>query len=94
MHIGKASYGWKFLFHEVNYSSYDYELQLHTFEEWKKYLEEHIGKDMVILDEEDREVALKDFLELVEEKQKTTNENDFKYSKNVEGYRFTEGDFS
>ena len=49
---------------------------------------------MVILDEEDREVALKDFLELVEEKQKTTNENDFKYSKNVEGYRFTEGDFS
>lgn len=37
------------------------------------------------------EVSLIDFLDLVEEKQKEKHD---KYSKNVNGYRFTDRDFS
>lgn len=96
LHIGKSSAGWKFLFQEVKGCEYDYNLQISTFPQWKEYLEKHVRErqDMIILNEYDEEVLLEDLLELIEEKQKTTNENDFTYSKNVDGYRFTEGDFS
>ena len=49
---------------------------------------------MVILDEEDIEVPLEEFLEIVESKQNTENPKNFQYSKNVDGYRFNDGDFS
>lgn len=94
LHIGKSSYGWKFLFQEINGTEYDWSLQIRTFNQWKQYLEEHIDNDMVILDEDDREVSLKDFLELVESKQTTVNPNNFTNAKNVNGYRFSDKDFS
>ena len=94
LHIGKSSYGWKFLFQEVNGTEYDWDLQIRTFNQWKQYLEEHIDNDMVILDEDDREVSLKDFLELVEVKQATVNPNNFTNAKNVNGYRFSDKEFS
>mgnify|MGYP007011216904 CR=1 FL=1 len=38
LHIGKSSAGWKFLFHEVNkYNSFDWDLEIHTFEQWKEF---------------------------------------------------------
>ena len=68
LHIGKSSAGWKFLFQEINkYNSFDWDLEIHTFEQWK------------------------DFLDLVEKKQKEKHDE---YSKNVNGYRFTDRDFS
>ena len=40
LHIGKSSAGWKFLFQEVNkYNSFDWDLEIHTFEQWKEFLE-------------------------------------------------------
>ena len=49
------------------------------------------NNEIVILNEYDEEVSVKDFLDLVEEKQKEKHD---KYSKNVNGYRFTDRDFS
>ena len=93
LHIGKSSCGWKFLFHEVNkYNSFECDLEIHTFEQWKEFLE--TNGEVVILDEYDREVSVKEFLELIEEKQKENNEENFVYCKNVNGYRFSDRDFS
>lgn len=94
LHIGKSSCGWKFLFHEVNKydCEYDYGLEIHTYNQWKEYLENN--KDIVILNEYDEEVSVDDFLKLVEDKQKENNKEDFTYDKNVDGYRFTSGTFS
>ena len=90
LHIGKSSAGWKFLFQEVNkHNSFDWDLEIHTFEQWKEFLENN--NEIIILNEYDEEVSVKDFLDLVEEKQKEKHDE---YSKNVNGYRFTDRDFS
>lgn len=92
LHIGKSSAGWKFLFQEVNkYNSFDWELEIHTFEQWKEFLENN--NEIVILNEYDEEVSVKDFLDLVEKKQKQKCDEYEEYSKNVNGYRFTDRDF-
>ena len=93
LHIGKSSAGWKFLFHEVNkYNGFDHNLEIHTFEQWKYFLENN--KDILILNEYDEEVSVKEFLELVKEKQKEENKHNFEYCKNINGYRFSDSDFS
>lgn len=93
LHIGKSSAGWKFLFQEVNkFNSFDEELEIHTFEQWKDFLLNN--KDIVILNEYDEEVSVYKFLDLVKEKQQEDNEENFRYCKNVNGYRFTDGEFS
>ncbi len=90
LHIGKSSVGWKFLFHEINkYNSFDCDLEIHTFEQWKNFLENN--DEIVILNEYDEEISVKEFLNLVKEKQKEKRDG---YSKNVNGYRFTDIDFS
>ena len=73
-------------------SKIDGDLEIHTFEQWKKFLE--TNNEIVILNEYDEEVSVKEFLELVEEKQKENNKENFAYCKNVNGYRFTDRDFS
>lgn len=93
LHIGKSSAGWKFLFQEVNkYNSFDSNLEIHTFEQWKDFLENN--KEIVILNEYDEEISVKEFLDLVSKKQKEDNKNNFNNAKNVNGYRFTDRDFS
>ena len=93
LHIGKSSAGWKFLFHEINkYNGFDHNLEIHTFEQWKYFLENN--KDILILNEYDEEVSVKEFLELVKEKQKEENKRNFEYCKNINGYRFSDSDFS
>lgn len=93
LHIGKSSVGWKFLFHEVNkYNEFDDNLEIHTFEQWKDFLENN--NDILILNEYDEEITINDFLVLVEEKQKESNKEDFKNCKNINGYRFIDGHFS
>lgn len=90
LHIGKSSAGWRFLFHEID----EYELQIRTYNQWATWLKEHIGKDYVLLNEEDEEITLKEFFELVEKKQSIDNPDNFSNAKNIDGYRFTKGDFS
>lgn len=81
---------WKLLFQEINkYNSFDSDLEIHTFKQWKDFLENN--DEIVILNEYDEEVSVKDFLELVEEKQKEKLDG---YAKNVNGYRFSDSDFS
>lgn len=93
LHIGKASCGWKFNF----YKPYNYEVDvsLNTFEQWRDYLKEvTTAKTHVIIDEYDRIITLEELLETIAEKQKEDNPEDFKYSENVNGYRFTSVEFS
>ena len=86
LHIGKSSAGWKFSF-----QGYQDELNIKSIEDWKDFLK---NNDVVILNEYDEEVSYDDFFELVEKKQEENNPDDFKYSVNVNGYRFTFSDFS
>ena len=96
IHIGKSSAGWKFLFHRVdiwdNYFSND---ALNTFPQWKKFLEKQTSNgNIVIMNEYDKVVPLDEFLALVERKQSENNPDDFTYADNIDGYRFTNGEFS
>lgn len=84
LHIGKSSAGWKF-----NFQGYQDELNIKSIEDWKEYL-----KDKYIVDEYDRQISYEDFFKLVEEKQKEDNPDNFKYTANIDGYRFTFNDFS
>ena len=83
IHIGKASAGWKFLFHDIKGIPSDYELELHTFEQWRDWLKE-----------DDDEKTVDEFLELVATKQKEDNPDNYSNARNINGYRFTDGDFS
>lgn len=94
IHIGKSSCGWKFLFQ--GYQDYELEynkphININSLENWKEFLS---NKEYGILDEYDREISYEDFFELVEEKQKEENKENFKYDANINGYRFSYNDFS
>lgn len=92
IHIGKSSYGWKFLFQEQEDLWNDPPVSWHSWKDVIKWLTEFTmdNKDYVIIDEYDHTVDLSDFIDLVESKQ---GERASEYSKCVDGYRFTEGDF-
>lgn len=98
IHIGKSSAGWKFLFNTINGIPGKWDLQINTYPQWKKWLEDNTGsdkdKEYVILNEEDEIIDVKDLISKIEEKQKENNPDNFTYAKNVDGYRFTERDFS
>ena len=93
LHIGKASAGWKFLFHDIS----ENDLEIHTFPEWKSFLLEHCmpHADCFILDEYDAKIDVFEFLDYIEKKQlEDDNPDNFKNCKNIDGYRFTDGEFS
>ena len=98
IHIGKSSIGWKFHFQEQDIGSHNPPVEWHTYDqviEWlKKYTVE--SNEYVIMDEYDEIVSLKDLVELIERKQEECKDNpdNFRHDvKNVNGYRFSEGDF-
>lgn len=95
IHIGKSSAGWMFLFEEQEDTWNDPPVVWHTYEEVKDWLLEYTvrKKDYVILDEYDRIISFADFEEMVENKQLEfrNNPDNFKYCKNVQGYRFSKG---
>lgn len=95
LHIGKSSIGWRFLFHRVGeFENYISEEPLNTFPQWKKFLEEQTASgNIVIMDEYDDIVELDWFLKLIECSQKENNPDDFTYSDNIDGYRFSSGEF-
>ena len=95
IHIGKSSMGWKFCFHKVcSFENYINEEPLNTFPQWKKFLEEQTANgNIVIMNEYDEIVELNYLLELIESKQSEDNPDNFTWSDNIDGYRFTDGEF-
>ena len=95
IHIGRASAGWRFLFHIVDaWDNYISNEPLNTFPNWKKFLEEQTANgNIVIMNEYNEVVSLDDFLTMVETKQKENNHDNFAYSDNIDGYRFKRGKF-
>lgn len=92
VHIGKSSSGWLFLFHDCEF--------FHTYPQVRRWLREHISlkKEYVLMNEYGEIVDVEVFIMLVQNKQNDrlckNNPDNFKYCKNIDGYRFQDGDFS
>ena len=99
IHIGKSSFGWLFLFHEQNNTWRDIPVEWHNYEQVNKWLYKNTveSKKYVILDEYGKKISYKKFIDLVETKQTDkrclSNPDNFKYNKNIGGYRFDDRDF-
>lgn len=99
-HLGKSSAGWLFNFQVQRNTWSDPPVVWSTYEEVKAWLKHYTvdTTDYCIVDEYDRVVPYREFIELVESKQSDefcrNNPDNFSYSKNVFGYRFTDEDFS
>lgn len=100
VHIGKSSFGWLFNFQFQDTDIDGVHIEWHNYNQVKKWLEEYVTKQklFVIKDEEDREVTVEELFELIDTKQKDprnlNNPDNFEYCSNVDGYRFSSGDFS
>ena len=91
IHIGKSSAGWLFLFHDNEH--------FHTYPQFKEWINKNVPKEYVLFDEYEREISKKDLFNLIDTKQKDnhnlSNPENFDYgTKNIDGYRFSECDFS
>ena len=97
IHIGKSSMGWMFLFHDVNEPYRDIPIVWHSYEEVKNWLQKYTvdTDEYVILDEYDRVVSLDELINRIQEKQISckNNPNNFTHCRNVNGYRFYDGEF-
>jgi hypothetical protein len=99
IHIGKSSVGWLFNFQAHNDAWNDPPVIWNTYDQVKAWLYKHTvqDKDYVIMDEYDKIVSFDDFFEMVDIKQtdkhNIENPDNFSYARNVNGYRFSDGDF-
>lgn len=99
VHIGKSSVGWLFAFQSQNDTWYDPPIVWDTYNQVKEWLYKHTveNRDFAIMNEYDEIVSFEDFFKIVDDKQNDprcrNNPDNFLYSKNVDGYRFDEGDF-
>ena len=98
IHIGKSSMGWMFLFHDVDEPYNDTPIIWHSYEEVKDWLHKYAysnADDYVIINEYDEIIPYHDFIKLVEHKQERFKDNpdNFKYVRNVNGYRFDDREF-
>lgn len=101
IHIGKSSCGWLFNFQDQDTEYHDIQITWHTYEQVKDTLKTYASKKsspLVIIDEYNRLVSYKEFMDLVDSKQKDpfnlSNPDNFEYTKNVNGYRFSSTEFS
>ena len=93
LHIGKSSIGWRFLFYKPNL--WEVDKPLNTYKQWRDYLKETTEAGThVIMNEYDEVVSFDDLMELIKNKQKENNPNMFEYCENVNGYRFSNSEFS
>jgi hypothetical protein len=87
VHLGKSSYGWKFL---LNYNDGKY---YETFREFQIFI-----KDKIILDEYDNEVENEYLIEKIKSKQNDKSHNDFfsydEFYRDSDGYEFLDATFS
>lgn len=99
IHIGKSSMGWLFLFQTQNDSWNEPPVVWNTYDQVKEWLHKNTveNDNYVIINEYDEIISFDDFFDLVESKQKDehclSNEDNFAYSKNVNGYRFSDEEF-
>ena len=99
VHIGKSSIGWMFNFQDQDEQWRDTPIVWHTFNQVKDWLKKYTvdSKDYVIIDEYDDVVTYDEFVDMVEFKQNDPscrdNKDNFTYSKNIDGYRFSDGEF-
>lgn len=84
-HIGKSSCGWQFTFQKSEHFG--------NFEEFKKWLEDDRFE---VVDEYNRTIDKKEFLEMIIKKQneKEHQSNYDSYTKLIDGFNFSENDFS
>lgn len=99
-HIGKSSHGWLFCF-QIQDNKYDTPpVVWRNFEEVKDTLYKYTvkSKEFIIMNEYDEIIDYDDFIDYVQQKQtdefNINNPDNFTYCENVNGYRFTEGDFA
>lgn len=100
VHIGKSSLGWLFCFQSQNTTGIDdIPIVWNTYNQVKEWLHKWtVEKPVyVILNEYDDVVDYDEFIGLVERKQKDKRSRDnpenFVYSRNVDGYRFSDEEF-
>ena len=90
--------GWMFHFQTQNETWDEPPVVWNTFNQVKEWLKKYTvdTKEFVIMDEYDEVITYDDFIELVEVKQKRDKDNpeNFKYARNVDGYRFSDQEFS
>ena len=100
VHIGKSSAGWLFNFQDQDVLQDDAHIKWHSYEDVMSFLKEWVDEKKIftIIDEYDREISYPEFKDFVDTKQSDPhnleNPDNFTYSRNVNGYRFSEGDFS
>lgn len=90
-HIGKSSMGWLF--------NFQYQDEWHSYDEFKAYVtNQEKMKDQIIIDEYGEEISAEDLIKKIDDKQSDKrnldNPDNFRYCDNVDGYRFSNGDFS
>lgn len=88
IHIGKSSFGWRFLFQAQNDNYREPPVVWKNYEEVKDWLYKHtvVDKDFVIMNEYDEVVSFNEFFELVEAKQEERIHDE--HASVIEGYRF------
>lgn len=92
LHIGKSSFGWRFLFHKP--SIWVVDRPLNTYGKWRDYLKETTESGThVIMNEYDEIVSYEAFINMVQEHQKYYHPDMFEYCENIYGYRFANGEF-
>ena len=100
IHIGKSSIGWLFHFQTHNESWREPPVVWNTFNQLKEWLNKYTveSDDYVIIDEYDEIITLDEFLKLVDRKQNDeyclSNSDNFSNARNVDGYRFSDVNFS
>ena len=99
IHIGKSSAGWLFLFQSQNDTWNDPPVVWNTYKQVMDWLKKYTldSDSYAIVDEYDEIIPFERFKELVDRKQEDehckSNPDNFEYSRNVDGYRFEDGDF-
>ena len=100
IHVGKSSLGWLFCFQFQNDPWCDPPVVWKSYDQVKEWLYKNTveKKEFVIINEYDEVLSFEDFIDLVDSKQNDdhckSNPDNFSYSQNIGGYRFTHGDFS
>ena len=99
VHIGKSSSGWLFNFQSQNQKWEDPPIVWNT---WKQVCETLArltvdSTEYVIIDEYDEVIPMEDFVDLVLRKQEDEwcrgNPDNFSYSRNIDGFRFSDEEF-
>lgn len=96
LHIGKSSWGWRFMFQVQEVFTKGESVTLDTFAKWKKFINR---EDIEVFNENNELVDKKWFINFIQEKQCEAhpNENDNTYCHDFEssdGYRMCDIDFS